>query len=63
MDHVLARIKGVKMEDIRAALKADAAEHVKRGLMLRHIWRNADDPDEIAFIFTATDLDSARRLH
>lgn len=60
MDHILARINGVKMEDIKAALKADAAEHAKRGLMFRHIWRNVDDPDEIVFIFSAADLDGAR---
>ncbi len=57
----MARIKGAKMEDIKATLQADAVENVKRGLMLRHIWRNADDPDEIVFIFTATDLDAARK--
>ncbi|HEX7033457.1 MAG TPA: hypothetical protein VF172_10705 [Nitrososphaera sp.] len=61
MDHIMARIKGAKMEDIKAALKADALEHAKQGLMLRHIWRNADDQDEIVFIFTATDLDAARK--
>lgn len=61
MDHVMARIKGAKMEDIKAALDASAAENANRGLMLRHIWRNADDPDEIVFIFTATDLDAARK--
>lgn len=62
MDHILARHKGVKMEDIKSVLKADAADHAKQGLVLRHIWRNADDPNEILFIFTAADLDRARRF-
>lgn len=61
MDHILTRIKGPKIEEIKAILKADAVNHTKQGLMLRHIWRNADDPDEIVFIFTAEDLDGARR--
>jgi hypothetical protein len=62
MDHVLLRIKGAKIEDIKGVLKADAADHAKQGLVLRHIWRNADDPDEIAFIFTAADLGRARKF-
>lgn len=62
MDHIMARIKGAKMEEIKNVLKADAAEHAKQGLMLRHVWRNADDPDEIVFIFTAADLDRARKF-
>jgi hypothetical protein len=62
MDHILARLKRAKIEDIKGVLKADAADHAKQGLVLRHIWRNADDPDEIAFIFTAADLDRARKF-
>jgi hypothetical protein len=61
MDHILARIRGVKMEDVKNMLKADASKHAKQGLTLRHVWRNADDPDEIMFIFTTADLDRARR--
>lgn len=62
MDHVLARIKGVKMEDVKSALKADAPRHAEQGLVLRHVWRNADDHDEILFIFTTPDLDRARKF-
>jgi hypothetical protein len=62
MDHILAKIKGVKMEDIKNVLKADVAKHAEQGLILRHIWRNADDPDEIFFIFTTADLDRARKF-
>jgi hypothetical protein len=62
MDHILAKIKGVKMEDIKNVLKADVAKHAEQGLILRHIWRNADDQDEIFFIFTTADLDRARKF-
>jgi hypothetical protein len=61
MGHILARIKGAKMEDVKSMLKADASKHVEQGLILRHIWRNADDPDEILFIFTTPDLNRARK--
>lgn len=62
MDHILARIKGANIEDIKGALKADVARHAEQGLILRHVWRNADDPNEILYIFTTTDLDRARKL-
>jgi hypothetical protein len=61
MDHILARIRGVKMEDVKGMLKADATKHADQGLILRHIWRNTDDPDEILFIFTTMDLNRARK--
>ena len=32
-----------------------------KGLILRHIWRNIDDPDDILFIFTTSDLNCARK--
>lgn len=38
MDHILVRLGGAKMEDIKSVLKADAADHAKQGLVLRHIW-------------------------
>jgi hypothetical protein len=62
MDHILARIRGVKMEDIKSMLKADISKHADQGLILRHVWRNADDPDEILFIFTTADLNQARKF-
>jgi hypothetical protein len=61
MDHILARIRGVKMEDVKSMLKTDAPKHAEQGLLLRHIWRNTDDPDEILFIFTTLDLNRARK--
>ena len=61
MDHILARIRGMKMEDVKSMLKTDASKHAEQGLILRHIWRNTDDPDEILFIFTTPDLNRARK--
>jgi hypothetical protein len=62
MDHSLVRIRGVKMEDVKNILKADTSKHADQGLILRHIWRNADNPDEILFIFTTADLNRARKF-
>ena len=60
MAHVLARLRGVKMEEIKGALKADAPKHAEHGLYLRHVWRNADDSGEVLFIFQTSDLGKAR---
>jgi hypothetical protein len=62
VDHILARLKGVKLEDIKSVLRADAPKHAEQGLILRHVWRNADDPNEVLFIFTTADLDRARKF-
>ncbi|HJU35129.1 MAG TPA: hypothetical protein VJ695_08415 [Nitrososphaera sp.] len=50
------------MEDVKSMLKADASKHAEQGLILRHIWHNLDDPDEILFIFTTADLNRARKF-
>jgi hypothetical protein len=62
MDHILARIRGVKMEDVKSMLKTDASKHAEQGLILRHIWHNTDDLDEILFIFATADLNRARKF-
>ena len=61
MDHILARIRGPKMEDVKSMLKTDAPKHAEQLLILSHIWHNTDDPDEILFIFTTPDLNRARK--
>lgn len=50
------------MEEIKSVLKTEAAYHAQHGLVLRHIWQNVDDPNEIVFIFTVADLDRARKF-
>ena len=50
------------MEDLKNMLKADMSKHAQQGLILRHIWRYTDDPDEILFIFTTADLNRARKF-
>ena len=62
LDHILARIRGVKLEDIEGMLKADAEKHAEQGLVLRHLWHNMDDPSEILFIFATADLNRARKF-
>ncbi len=60
MAHVLARLGGVKLDEIELVLLSDAAEHAERGMTLEHLWQNADDENEVLFLFQAEFLDQAR---
>lgn len=62
MPHILARIKGVNVEDIRKVLKADAPQHAEQGLFLEHLWQNADDSEEIVFLFRIDNLGKAKEF-
>jgi len=45
MSHLLARLRGVKYENIREILLNDAKDHAKEGLFLEHLWQNDDDQE------------------
>ena len=60
MGHMLARLRGVKLDVLREILARDAPEHATHGLVLEHLWQNADDPNEVLFLFRVRDLDHAR---
>jgi hypothetical protein len=62
MSHVLARLRGVKLDVIGSILKADAPKHAEEGLYLEHVWQNDDDSDEAVFLFRTTDLAHARQF-
>ena len=51
MSHILARLRNVKFDLIESVLKADAPQHAKEGLFLKHLWQNADDSNEVLFLF------------
>ena len=62
MAHVLARLNGVKAEDLQKALKADAPEHAKQDLHLEHLWKHADDSTDVMFLFRSDHLAQARQF-
>ena len=62
MAHMLARLRRVKVEDIKNVLKADAARHAEQGLYLEHLWQNMDDPEEVLFLFRTDDLRQAKQF-
>lgn len=62
MAHVLARLRGVKLEVIGSILRADASKHAEEGLYLEHLWQNVDDSDEVVFLFRTSDITHARQF-
>ena len=62
MSHVLAKIKGTKVEDVKKALHADAWHHAQNGLKVEHVWQNDDDSDEVQFLFEADNLAEAKKF-
>ena len=61
MAHVLAKLGGAKFDDVKSMLRAEMLKHAEQGLYLKHVWRNADDPNEVLFIFQTNDLTRARK--
>ena len=51
MAHMLARLRGSRIEDVKSVLQADAPKHAEQGLHLEHLWQNVDNPEEIIFLF------------
>jgi hypothetical protein len=62
MNHMLARLRGVKIDMIEVVLRADAPRHAAEGFALDHLWQNDDDPGEVFFLFHTEDLPRARRF-
>jgi hypothetical protein len=62
MTHVLARLIGVELEDVKKVLKADASKHAEQGLYLEHLWRSLDDSQEVLFLFRVNNLCRAKQF-
>jgi hypothetical protein len=62
MAHMLARLRNVKLEIIKEILMRDATEHSEEGLFLEHLWQNADNQNEVLFLFHTKDLNHARQF-
>jgi hypothetical protein len=62
MPHVLAKLRGVGIEEIGTILRTDAPYHAQQGLFLDHLWQNTDDANEVMFLFRTDDLHRARQF-
>ena len=61
MAHILNKITGAPLEAVRKQLEIDKASHAAQGMYLEHLWTNADNPNEVFFLFRVDDLDQCKR--
>ena len=62
MPHLLAKLKNVPLEIIKDVLEKDKAFHASQGMYLEQLWQNADDENEVQFLFRINDVDKTKAL-
>jgi hypothetical protein len=62
MAHVLAKLTGVRLADVKQQLEKDAPGHAEQGMYLEHLWKNSDDPDEVLFLFRVNELNHCKQM-
>ena len=62
MPHVLAKLKKVPLEVIREVLAKDKAFHASHGMYLEHLWQNADEENEVLFLFRIDSVENTKAL-
>ena len=62
MPHLLATLRNVALEIIREVLEKDKEFHKSQGMYLEHLWQNADDENEVLFLFKIDDIENAKTL-
>lgn len=62
MAHVLAKMTGVPIENIKRQLEDDAAEHAKEDMFLEQVWQNSENPAEVLILFRVDDLAHCSQL-
>jgi hypothetical protein len=60
MPYLLGRIRNVDFTLFKDMMLSHTPMHLKEGLHVEHIWRNADDGTEVVFLTRADDLAHAR---
>jgi hypothetical protein len=62
MPHLLAKLKNVPLEIIKDVLEKDQAFHASQGMYLEQLWQNADDENEVQFLFRIDDINQTKAL-
>ena len=62
MPHLLAKLKNVTLEVIKDVLEKDKAFHASQGMYLEQLWQNADDENEVQFLFRIDDINQTKTL-
>jgi hypothetical protein len=62
MPHLLAKLKNFPLETIKAILEKDKAFHASQGMYLEQLWQNADDENEVQFLFRIDDVEKTKMV-
>ena len=62
MPHLLATLRNVPLEIIKDVLEKDKEFHKSQGMYLKNIWQNADDENEVLFLFRIDDVENTKTL-
>ena len=62
MSHVLAILHGLEKDIVESMLHEHTKKRTLDGLHLEHIWTNAEDDDEVVFLFKTDDMKKAHLL-
>ena len=63
MAHMLARLRGSRIEDVRSVLHTDATKHAEQGLHLEYLWQNVDESEEVLFLFRIDNPTLAKKIY
>ena len=62
MPHLLATLKNVPLKIIKDILEKDIYFHKSQEMYLKHIWQNADDENEVLFLFEIDNIENTKTL-
>lgn len=62
MPHLLAKLNNVTFEIIKEILEKDKAFHASNGMYLENLWQNADNENEVLFLFEIESIKNTKKL-
>jgi hypothetical protein len=62
MPHLLATLRNIPLDIIKDVLEKDKEFHKSQGMYLKNIWQNADDENEVLFLFQIDDVENTKKL-
>lgn len=62
MPHLLSKHKNVPIAIIKDILEKDKAFHASQGMYLENLWQNADNKNEVQFLFRIDNIEQKKDL-
>ncbi|UQD57416.1 hypothetical protein [Flavobacterium sp. K5-23] len=62
MPHLLAKLSNVPIDFIAEILEKDKEYHASQGMYLENIWQNADNENEVFFMFKIDSIEKTKML-